>query len=780
MKYNLILLASCSFSCVAIAESPSTVPNPDAVKQAKEIHRGDNMVITTAHKYFPNTTKATSSFEISAEDIKKNNLVTTEDVIRSAPGIQVRRRFIGDTNGVTATRGSTNFQTAHTMLFSDGVPLSNLVQTAWNGAPKWSLIAPNAIDSVKIFYGPFSAEHPGNAFGSVINVRTKMPEEFKMHFDVTGMIQESNRFGRDEVLTGHKEYLSVGNKFGDFSVFGFYNHLDNDGQPQSFDQQQVSSASSLGSSVTGGFMSQDIDGNTVMITGDGGVQNNVSDLYEIKLGYDLNDDLTALFTLGYENIKKQGGYDARNYLTAPDGSTFWGNGKDITANQDGFDFTPDKRRFGASSFARTLNERETLMYGLNLSGKISKDWDIDSTVSYFDAYKDRAITPNLSLEDPGFDNKGTIKDTKMWWATYDIKLATQNLFGNENLGFMSGYQFNNSFLNVTQHKSDNILGASKDSQKDDVGGSTELHSFFAQSDLNFLKDFNVLLGARLDFWQAKQGHVHKFGFGAVTQNFDDRNETRISPKFSLSYAPNNFSVKYSFTKAYRFPIAEELFKSSSDTSIKSIADPSLKPETGFFHDLTARYELDDGFASLSLFHNKIHDEIMRTTQIIGAQSVSTFLAIDETEAIGVELVYQQDYIFDTPVGVAFNATWLDKEIMRNDGNIALVGKEWVRTPKFRVNATATYHITDNWDSSLNINYRSRQFQNEDNSDTVTGVFGSSSDYTLVNLKSSYSFEFKKDVMATFSAGIDNLLNEDYYDHHPYPQRTYFLNVALDI
>lgn len=37
-----------------------------------------------------------------------------------------------------------------------------------------------------------------------------------------------------------------------------------------------------------------------------------------------------------------------------------------------------------------------------------------------------------------------------------------------------------------------------------------------------------------------------------------------------------------------------------------------------------------------------------------------------------------------------------------------------------------------------------------------------------------------DITAKFSVGVDNILDENYYDHHPYPQRTYFANIALDI
>ena len=81
------------------------VPVTGAMAEHTPTHQLDQMVITTSGKLFPETTIATPSFEITAEDIAKVNIATAEDIVRGAPGIQVRRRFIGDTNGIVATRG---------------------------------------------------------------------------------------------------------------------------------------------------------------------------------------------------------------------------------------------------------------------------------------------------------------------------------------------------------------------------------------------------------------------------------------------------------------------------------------------------------------------------------------------------------------------------------------------------------------------------------------------------------------------------------------------------
>jgi len=241
------------------------------------------------------------------------------------------------------------------------------------------------------------------------------------------------------------------------------------------------------------------------------------------------------------------------------------------------------------------------------------------------------------------------------------------------------------------------------------------------------------------------------------------------------------SLRYSFSKAYRFAVAEELFNSSSSVNVQNISDPNLAPESGYFHDFKIRYELDQGYASVSFFFNEIEDEIQSTTILLanGNERRQTS-GIGKTETIGAEFVYQQDYIMNLPIGLSVNGTWLNKEIKKNPNDPRLVGNEWTRIPQWRANGTLTYHTTPEWDNILSVQYRSDQHINADNSDNKDRVFGASSEYVLVNFKSSYQRDIGHGIKAKFSVGVDNILDEEYFDFHPYPQRTYFASVGFDI
>jgi iron complex outermembrane recepter protein len=96
-------------------------------------------------------------------------------------------------------------------------------------------------------------------------------------------------------------------------------------------------------------------------------------------------------------------------------------------------------------------------------------------------------------------------------------------------------------------------------------------------------------------------------------------------------------------------------------------------------------------------------------------------------------------------------------------------------PSWRGNLVMTYHITDDWDIGGGIRFASKGFQQLDNSDTATQVYGVMDKYTFVNLKTNYRINEH----VRLSLAVDNVFNELAYVNHPYPLRTAFLEVALD-
>ena len=54
-----------------------------------------------------------------------------------------------------------------------------------------------------------------------------------------------------------------------------------------------------------------------------------------------------------------------------------------------------------SVFGASADKRETLNLGLQLRGALTPNWNIDTTISYFDVLKDIRATAFFNQNDPG-------------------------------------------------------------------------------------------------------------------------------------------------------------------------------------------------------------------------------------------------------------------------------------------------------------------------------------------------------------------------------------------
>jgi iron complex outermembrane receptor protein len=174
-----------------------------------------------------------------------------------------------------------------------------------------------------------------------------------------------------------------------------------------------------------------------IIYGDDGTQHVTTDLFKLKMAYDLTEELQAHFTIAYEDRNNYNNTPLSLLKNAAGQTVYSGN-----VNQNGQNFTVP-----ATAFRNSNLERQALNYGFNLKGKVWKDWKIDTTASYYDPYKDNLVISSFNPLDPLNNGSGQVTDIKTWWATYDLKFATDSFLGNKDLSFMSGYQFMHGSVN---------------------------------------------------------------------------------------------------------------------------------------------------------------------------------------------------------------------------------------------------------------------------------------------------------------------------------------------
>ena len=105
-----------------------------------------------------------------------------EDAIKYMPSIQVRSRYIGDTNAPVGDAHLGHFRQRAQPDLCGWYFLSSLLgnNNTNTGSPRWNTVSPGEIERIDIMYGPFSAAYAGNSIGGVINITTRMPEKFEL------------------------------------------------------------------------------------------------------------------------------------------------------------------------------------------------------------------------------------------------------------------------------------------------------------------------------------------------------------------------------------------------------------------------------------------------------------------------------------------------------------------------------------------------------------------------------------------------------------------------
>src|SRR5678816_3744560 len=73
---------------------------------------------------------------------------------------------------------------ARSLVYADGILISNLLGNGATFTPRWGLVTPEEIERVDVLYGPFSAAYPGNSVGAVVDYVTRMPDKLEAHAKV--------------------------------------------------------------------------------------------------------------------------------------------------------------------------------------------------------------------------------------------------------------------------------------------------------------------------------------------------------------------------------------------------------------------------------------------------------------------------------------------------------------------------------------------------------------------------------------------------------------------
>lgn len=701
-----------------------------------------------------------SSATITADQLQYQNVETTEDVLRYAPGLSVRRRYIGDVNSSIAVRGTSNSQTARGLVYADGLLLSNFLGNTWTSAPRWSMVFPEEIDQVDVIYGPFSALYPGNSIGATVLITTRMPDSFVTDAKVQAFSQHFDLFGVNRSFNGTNTSASVGDRFGKLAILVGVDHMENTGQPLQFYSQSQSSTAATASDtvVTGAYKYRDQNGAAGVIMGVNGegIEHVVNDQLKFKATYDFTPTLQGGFTFGYwhQTYNSQ----TTSFLRDANGNPVYSG----TVNIGGYQYT-----IPAAAFAPSLGMSENLLYGLSLRTRNKTGWNWEAIASYFDISRSEARTANSGA--PG-NGAGTLTyGDGTGWKSIDLRSTyTPTLPGAGAHWLAFGYHFDTYFLDNETWNTSAWRDGSGTSLANAFGGSTLTQALYAQDTWQFLPRWKLTTGLRYEDWRAYSGFRT---LGSVSVPYAGASDSHVSPKVSLAFqATQDLTLRASIGRAYRFPTVSELFQGSiTGTSIVN-NNPNLRPENDLAKDLTAEWQLESGKLRVSLFQDDVKNTIFSQTNTTVYPTVTNIQNIDKVRSRGVETAFDGQDVFLRGLDLAASVTYTQSKILANSGNPSTVGKYFYRIPLWRASLVATYHITPKTAITGAVRYSGREYNSLTNTDNNPNTYGGTSTYAVVDAK----FTWKPTARTQVGIGVDNLFDYRYYVYHPYAGRTVFI------
>jgi iron complex outermembrane receptor protein len=701
------------------------------------------------------------------------NAATPAQTLKYLPSIQVRERSIGDPNGIIASRTIGSISSAQSMLYMDGILLSNLLGNSFSFPPRWGMVIPEEIQNISMMYGPFSSIYAGNSLGGVINIKTRMPEKFESHASVQGFHQNFKLYGTDQTSVGNHETASFGNKINDLSFWFGINRLENRSQPLDFSFKPVVSSGAGGTSVTGAY--EDISEKNArrLVFGATNINSSTQTNIKFKATYDFSQ--TKLnYTIGiWDSDSKT---DVQSYIknTATSSSIYAGD----------INFNGVKYKIDAMNPAK--GEAFHIMQALDLKSDTKGFYDWQFTLSNYNYSKDLSNSALLTTNTQNPYTQKTvgrlIDQNGTGWTIFDARGTLRPKDHTIDIGYhIDNYQLRtatNSTADWTVNQKGNLYAASK--------GNTQTQALYIQDKWQFSPLWSLTLGGRQEYWEAYNGeNYNSANTTASLANYPEKSDSKFSPKISLNFEPvPAWGFRAAFGKAYRFPTVNELYQqlSVSNTTIQN--NPNLKPEEIFSGELTAERRFLNGLIRASLFNEHKYDALLSQTTTVnvaancpsaGADTQCTYIQnIDHIRTYGAELSTQWQNVFISGLDLNANATFTDGKVLENTLAPANVGKIAPRLPKQLYKAVATYHVNNNLTLSLAGRYSGRQYLNLDN-DPNPDTYRSASTFLFVDAKANYKFKDRW----TASLGVDNIFNDQAYISHPYPQRTGYAQIKFD-
>ena len=706
----------------------------------------------------------TTSAGIDGKELRERiNATDAEDALKYFPSLLVRKRYLGDyDHAVLATRASGTGNSARSLVYADGILLSNLLGNGASFTPRWGMVNPEEIERVDVLYGPFSAAYSGNSVGAVVDYLTRMPQRLEVHARLGYGFEDFDLYGTHGRFPARSFSASLGNRWQSFSAWLSLSGLDSDAHPIGFATlpRDSGAGSGAGAPVTGAFDGRSPREQPWWLVGATGQTDTRQVQAKLKLAYDFGEHRRLSYVLGL--WRNDAFRDSQSYLRDGAGDPVYAGPVWI-----------EGRRYTLAPSAISLQRADQLqrMQGLSLQQRRGGIFDFNLAASRYDYVQDELRSPlgARPLADEG--GAGRIADGRgTGWRTLSAAGAWRPSAAHT-LEF--GAQRERYELHTLVSNSADWLRGAPAARFSEFGGRTQLSSAFVQDTWRWSPAWNAVLGLRAERWRASDGLLAN-----ATQvfGFPERSELSYSPKAAVEWlGSENWSVKASIGRAVRYPTVSELFQGSIATDAVVNNDPSLKPERATTSELSWIRALGQGQLRATLFHEHMRDALYSQTNATVTPSVTSIQNVDLMRTTGVELALQHRGLFSERLDLDASLTFADSKTIENANFPASEGKWQPRVPRWRANLLATYRLGERWSMTGGLRYSGKQFNTLDNVDTNGAAWTGTSDFLVADARLVYHH----DAHWSAALGVDNLGNRSYWNFHPYNQRTWQMELRFD-
>jgi iron complex outermembrane receptor protein len=796
---------SLRLNCFSLIVSAAMLPcGAHAAEPADERLLGE-MLVTSEKSAVPANVPATTESVTAKQIAESVNSVSSAGALLYVPSVHVRERFIGDVNGGLAMRMYGVNSSAETIVYADGLLLSNFLTNSCCPGPRWGMVAPQSIDRVDVMYGPFSALYPGNSVGGVVLMTTHMPSKFEAHAQLDTFSENFKLYGTDDRFNGVHGAATMGNKVGDWSFWLSVDRLDNHSHPTDFTAATAKTGAPAAAGqftvVNGARFDRDIANNARVTTAAISMDHTVKDDGTIKLAYDFSPTVRATYTLdAWQNSSDK---RVDSYLRDAAGNTIYGT--TTTAGPYRY-LRINGQDYSVTAPSISHAESDYRMHGLSVKSGSGGTWDWEMTASYFNQNKDvtRASSGNFGTTPSAAATAGTVTfaDGTSWWNT-DLRgdwRPDGNLKSRHQVSFGFHAEAYRTKSDQYSLAAGNWLSAPAGALTTNSRGVTATQAIYLQDAWQIAPDVKLVLGGREEKWEASHGSNYANG---ANVSYRDKTVYGFSPKASLSWqATDVWALRGSYGRGERFPTVGELFKNVGVTRIgggtptaAEIAafpspynvaltnNPNLKPETADSWEFTTERALENGVWRTSLFGEEKRDALISQSDLttLPGFSISSVQNIDKVRTYGIETAVQTSDMLIRGLDFSGSLAYIHSRIARDVANPGLEGTELPLVPVWRATLLGVYHASDELSYSLGYRYSGKQHSGLFNTSTRQypdpnpDVYGGRSAFRVFDAKVLYKFARQWSA----SVGVDNIGNAKYFTWYPYAQRTLFASLRFD-